>query len=332
MSRSGRLAVGLAAGSVLLAACALASMTAGTARLSLDVVVSSLLRGDGSVEAEMVRTLRLPRAVVAVTVGASLGLAGALMQGMTRNPLASPGILGVNAGAALAVVGTTLLVGGASPFAHAALAFVGAGTTAVAVYALGSVGRGSPSSVRLVLAGAAITALLTSLTTAVLLLDRATLEQIRFWLAGSVAGRDLELFAGLAPLFVAGMAGAFLLGPSITTLSLGEDVARGLGQHTARVKLLTAASVAVLAGSSVAVAGPIGFVGLVIPNAVRPLVGIDYRWVLPYSALAGAMLLLLADVGSRLVVRPAEMPVGIMTALVGAPVFVYLARTRVGTS
>ncbi|MFP3948454.1 MAG: FecCD family ABC transporter permease, partial [Longimicrobiales bacterium] len=216
--------------------------------------------------------------------------------------------------------------------AYAAVAFVGAGVTAVVVYLMGSLGGAAPASVKLVLAGAAVTALLTSLTTAVLLVDQQTLEQIRFWLAGSVAGRDLGLFLHLLPFLVVGMLLALLLGKPITTLSLGEDVARGLGQHTGRVKLVAAGSVALLAGSAVAVAGPIGFIGLVIPNAVRPLVGLDYRWILPYSAIAGAILLLVADVAARLVLRPEEMPVGVMTALIGGPVFIYLARTRVGTS
>ncbi|MDX1568193.1 MAG: iron ABC transporter permease, partial [Longimicrobiales bacterium] len=313
------LAPGLGIGLVALGACMLFSMATGAARIPLDTVLSSLVAPDGSIEHLTVRTLRLPRAVVAIAVGASLGLAGAVMQGLTRNPLASPGILGVNAGAALAVVGATFLVGVGSPLANAALAFLGAGVTAVVVYLMGSLGGAAPASVKLVLAGAAVTALLTSLTTAVLLVDQQTLEQIRFWLAGSVAGRDLELFFHLLPFLGAGMIVALFLGKPITTLSLGEDVARGLGQHTGRVKLVAAGSVALLAGSAVAVAGPIGFIGLVIPNAVRPLVGRDYRWILPYSAIAGAILLLVADMAARVVIRPEEMPVGVMTALIGGP-------------
>ncbi len=321
---------GLIAGLVLLGLCVLGSMAAGAASIPLDVVVRSLIAPDGSVEHLTVRGLRLPRAVVAVAVGGSLGMAGAIMQGLTRNRLASPGILGVNAGAALAVVTATFVMGGESPLVYAGLAFLGAGVTAVAVYLLGSVGRAASAHVRLVLAGAAVTALLTSLTTALLLVDQGTLEQIRFWLAGSVGGREPEVLVRLLPALAVGMALALFLGKPITTLTLGEDVARGLGQDTGRIKLLAAASVALLAGGSVAVAGPIGFIGLVIPNAVRPLVGVDYRWILPYSAVAGAVLLLVADVAARLVIRPGEMPVGVMTALVGGPAFVYLARTKVG--
>lgn len=327
--RGRRRAAGLVAGAGLLAVGALVSMVFGAASIPLEVVVSSLLAPDGSLEHLTVRTLRLPRTVVSVSVGAALGIAGGVMQGLTRNPLASPGILGVNAGAALAVVGATFLAGGESPLFYAFLAFSGAGVTSVAVYLLGSLGRAGPSPVRLILAGAAVTALLTSLTTAVLLLDRRSLEQIRFWLAGSVAGRDLELFLLLAPFLAAGAVAALVLGRAITALSLGEEVARGLGQHTGRVKLVAAGSVALLAGGSVAVAGPIGFIGLVIPNAVRPFVGTDYRWILPYSAVAGAGLLLAADVAARMVIRPGEMPVGVMTALIGGPVFIYLARAKV---
>lgn len=330
--RRSLLGPGLALGLGFLGLCVMVSMAAGAADIPLEVVVASLVAPDGSVEHLTVRTLRLPRALVAVAVGASLGIAGAVMQGLTRNPLASPGILGVNAGAALAVVGATLLMGGESPFVYAGLAFVGAAVTAAAVYLLGSVGGAGPSSVRLVLAGAAVTALLMSLTTAILIVDRQTLEQIRFWLAGSVAGRDPDLFLRLLPFLAAGAVAALLLAGSITALSLGEEVARGLGQHTSRVKLAATVSVALLAGGSVAVAGPIGFIGLVVPNAVRPFVGVDYRWILPYSAVFGAVLLLLADIAARLVIRPAEMPVGVMTALVGGPVFVYLVRARVGTT
>lgn len=320
---------GLVVGTALLGLCALASMVSGAANISFDDVVSAILAPDGSVEHLTVRTLRLPRALVAVSVGASLGVAGAIMQGLTRNPLASPSILGVNAGAALAVIAASFVAGVGSALAYAGIAFVGAGVTAVVVYFLGAAGQAGSIRVRLVLAGAAVTALLTSLYTAILLVDQQTLDEIRFWLAGSVAGRDMGLFLRLLPFLTAGMVVAFLLGKPITTLALGEDVARGLGQRTARVKLLAAGSVALLAGGSVAVAGPIAFVGLVVPNAVRPLVGVDYRWVLPYSAVAGAVLLLLADVASRMVVRPTEVPIGVMTALVGAPLFVYLVREKV---
>lgn len=182
---------------------------------------------------------------------------------------------------------------------------------------------------KITIAGAAFTALLSSLTTAMLFLNQRTLEEIRFWLAGSVAGRDLELLLQVLPYIIVGLLLSLALARQITTLSLGDDVAAGLGQRTGWVKALAAVGVVLLAGSSVAIAGPIGFVGLVIPHVVRFFVGVDYRWILPYSVLFGAILLVSADIAARVVVRPQELPVGIMTALVGAPFFIYLARWRV---
>lgn len=182
---------------------------------------------------------------------------------------------------------------------------------------------------KITVAGAALAALLSSLTTAMLILNQRTLDEIRFWLAGSVAGRDLELLLQVLPYIGVGLLLAFCLGRQITTLNLGDDVATGLGQRTAWIKAIAAVAVVLLAGSAVAVAGPIGFVGLVVPHLVRFFVGVDYRWILPYSAILGAILLVGADVAARLVIRPQELPVGVMTALLGAPFFIYLARWRV---
>lgn len=326
--RQTRLALGLGLGVVLLLLCLLLSLGFGASHIPPATVISALLDFDGSVEHLTVRSLRLPRALIAVAVGGALALAGAVMQGITRNPLASPGILGLNAGAALAVVAATYLWGLQSAAAAAGLAFAGAGATAVTVYLLGSVGRDGLASVRLVIAGAAITALLGSLTTAILIFDQQTLEQIRFWLAGSVAGRDLALLLRLLPYLLLGFGIAMVLAKQITTLTLGESVARGLGQRTLRVHLGAALAVTLLAGGSVAIAGPIAFVGLIVPNAVRSLVGVDYRWILPYSAVVGAVLLLVADVAARLVARPVEVPVGVMTAVIGGPVLIHLARRQ----
>lgn len=251
------------------------------------------------------------------------------MQGITRNPMADPGILGINTGAALGVVGAVFLLKISSLTLYALFAFAGAALTASAVYTLGSLGRGGPTPLKITIAGAALTALLSSLTTGVLILNQRTLEEVRFWLAGSVAGRDLNLLLQVTPYLGIGLLVALALGRQITTLSLGDDVAQGLGQRTGWVKGLAALCVVLLAGSSIAVAGPIGFVGLVIPHAVRFFVGVDYRWILPYSALAGATFLVASDVAARLVLRPTEMPVGVMTALIGGPFFVYLVRWKV---
>ncbi len=262
-------------------------------------------------------------------MGASLGVVGALMQGLTRNPLAEPGILGINAGAALAVVASVYLFGASSLSTYALLAFVGAALAWAVVYSLGSLGRGGMSPMKLTVAGAALEALLTSLTMAILILSQQTLEEIRFWLAGSVAGRDLGLLLQVLPYALCGLLLAFALGRRITVLSLGEDVAVGLGQRTAWTKLAAALAIVLLAGSAVAVAGPIVFAGLVAPHLARFLVGVDYRWILPYSALLGGILLVGADIAGRVVLRPQELPVGVTVALVGAPLFIYLVRWRV---
>jgi iron complex transport system permease protein len=282
-----------------------------------------------STEHLIIRTLRMPRAAVAALVGAALAVAGALMQGLTSNPLADPGILGIETGAALGVVSAVFFLGISSLYLYALFAFAGAALTAVAVYTLGSLGRGGPTPLKITVAGAAFTALLSSLTTGLLIFNQRTLEEVRFWLAGSVAGRDLGLLLQAAPYLIAGLALALALGRQITTISLGNDVARGLGQRTGWVRGLAAIATVLLAGGAVAVAGPIGFVGLVIPHAVRFLVGVDYRWILPYAVLVGATFLVLSDVAARLALRPLELPVGVMTALIGGPFFVYLVRWRV---
>ncbi|HEY8477583.1 MAG TPA: iron ABC transporter permease [Chloroflexota bacterium] len=321
--------MGLLVGLALLLGCAVTSTALGAADIHPVTVWTALVAFDGSAEHLIVRTVRVPRALIAATVGAALGVAGALMQGLTRNPLASPSILGVNAGAALAVVLAIVLLKVGSLAVYVWFAFGGAACAALGVYLLASLGRGGPTPLRLTVAGAALTALLSSLTTAILVLSQRTLDEIRFWLAGSVAGRDLTLFFQVAPYLAVGLAVALLLGRQVTTLALGEDVARGLGQRTAWIKAAAAGCVVLLAGGSVAVAGPIGFVGLVVPHVVRFFVGADYRWILPYAAVLGAILLLVADVAARLVLRPLELPVGVMTALVGAPFFVYLAWWKV---
>lgn len=277
----------------------------------------------------IIQTLRMPRALTAVIVGAALAVAGAMMQGLTRNPLADTGLLGVEAGAALAVVGAVFFFQIDSLTSYAVFAFAGAGITAIAVYALGSAGRGGATPFKLTVAGAAISALLSSFTTAILIFNQRTLEEVRFWLVGSVAGRNMTLIGQAAPYIVIGLVIALLLGRQITTLALGEDIAKGLGQSTGWVKGLCAVVVVILSGTSVALAGPIGFVGLVIPHVVRFFVGQDYRWILPYAMLVGAIFLVVADLAGRLIARPGELAVGIMTALIGGPIFIILVRFKV---
>ena len=295
---------GLLFGSLALLLCVGVSLSYGAAQIDLDTVIAAFTNFDGSAQHLIVRTVRLPRTLIAASVGAALALSGAIMQALTRNPLASPGILGINAGAALTIVG--------------------------AVYLLGSLGRGGMTPLKLTVAGAALTALLSSLTQAILVLNERTLDEIRFWLAGSVADRSLELYLHVLPYLVVGLLGALTLGRSLTAISLGEQIAKGLGQRTLAVKIAAITVVVLLAGSSVAIAGPIGFVGLAVPHIVRALVGADYRWVLPYSALVGAILLLAADIGARFVIFPNEVPVGVVTALLGAPFLIYVARRGLG--
>ena len=315
---------------VLLVFMAISSIVFGAANINLTTVLHAVFDFDAhSTEQVIIRSLRVPRAVIAVVVGAALAVAGAVMQGWTRNPMADTGLLGIETGAALGVVLAVFFLKIGSLPLYALFAFVGAATTAAAVFTLGSLGRGGATPLKLTIAGAGLSALLASLTTGLLIFNKRTLEEVRFWLAGSVAGRDLNLLYQVMPYLVIGLVIAMALGRQITTLSLGKDVAMGLGQNTGLVKGLSALSVVLLAGASVAVAGPIGFVGLVIPHMVRFVIGVDYRWVLPYSALTGAIFLLLCDVVARLLAQPAEMPVGIMTALIGGPFFVWLVRWRV---
>jgi iron complex transport system permease protein len=321
--------VGVAIGLALLAVCLCASVAYGSAEIHPGAVVAAFTAFDGSPAHLIVRTVRVPRALIGMSVGACLGVAGAIMQALTRNPLASPGILGINAGAAFMVVGAIFLLGVGSLHGYIWFAFLGAAVTAILVYALGSAGRRGMTPLKLTLAGAALTAFCSSMMQGILVLNEQTLDQIRFWLGGAVSGRDFELFLQVLPYMVVGLVAAFSLGKQITTLSLGEEIAKGLGQSTGWVKGIAVAIIVLLAGSSVAIAGPISFVGLAVPHVARSLAGTDYRWVLPYAAILGAILLLVADLGARFVIHPSEIPVGVMTALIGAPFFIYLIRRGV---
>lgn len=313
----------------LLFICFMASVGVGVADISPKTVYESLTAFDGSTDQLIIRTVRIPRSITALLVGSAVAVAGAIMQGLTRNPLADPGILGINSGAALAVVGSVFWLGTTSLSIYAGFALVGAAIAAITVYALGSLGRGGLTPLNLTIAGAAFQAFVSSVTMGILILSQRTLEEIRFWLAGSVAGRDLDLVAQVLPYLLVGMAIALAIGKQLTTLSLGEDIAQGLGQNTAWIKITAAVSIILLAGGSVAIAGPIGFVGLIVPHIVRFWVGVDYRWILPYSAITGAILLLVADIAARLIIQPQELPVGLVMPLVGAPFFIYLTRWQV---
>jgi iron complex transport system permease protein len=316
---------GLLALAALLGVAVLLSLAVGSRAIAPDTVLRVLLRPDGSEASTIVHDLRLPRTVLAIAVGVALGIAGALMQGHTRNPLADPGLLGVEAGAAFAVVIGIHVFGVADLTGYAWFSLVGAGIAAAAVFAIGST-RGGPDPVSLVLAGSAVSALLFALTQVVVLRDIETLDAYRFWAVGSVASRGMDVFWEVLPFLVAGLLLAAVSASTLNLLQLGDEVAVSLGLHPVRHKAIGVLGVMLLTGAATAACGPIGFVGLVVPHVARHFAGVDYRWVIPYSAFVGGLLVVLADVLGRVVVRPAELQVGIVMALVGGPVFVHLVR------
>ena len=317
---------GLLAGVALLVVAVLLSLAVGALPVSPAQVISAFTDWAGTDAHVAVRELRLPRTLIGIAAGAALGAAGTVIQGVTRNPLADPGILGIEAGAAFAVVTAIYVLGITAVTGYVWFALVGAGVAAVVVYALGASGRAAASPVTLALAGAAVAALLTALTSALALLDSGTLDAFRFWVVGSLSGRDLGALAGAEPFILLGLLLALYSTRALNALALGEDVARSLGQRVAVSRALAALAVVCCAGGAVAVAGPIGFVGLVVPHAARALVGPDYRWIVPYSLVMGPILLLVADVLGRVLVSPGELQVGIVMAAIGAPVFIWLVR------
>ena len=324
--------IGLAALVVLLGVGMLLSLALGARPIPLDEaweaiprIVEVLRHPEGAtVNQQVIAELRFPRTVLALAIGAALGVAGALIQGHTRNPLADPGIIGISAGAALAVVMAFAFFGIAATFPSAIVAFGGAIAATAAVFGLASIGRGAVNPLTLILGGAALTAVLGSITTGFVISDAQNLDLMRFWSVGSVAGRDLSVFAGVAPLIALGIVLALITGPTLNVLNLGDDAASALGINTSAQRIAGMLIIALLAGAATAAAGPIGFLGLVVPHIARGLCGPDYRWILPYSALAGATLLVYADIVARLIARPGELQVGIVLAFVGAPFFLYL--------
>jgi iron complex transport system permease protein len=305
----------------------MSSIVFGKTPTSIGTAIEAFVHFDEtSIEHIIITTTRLSRAVIACIIGASLAIAGALMQALTRNPLASPGILGINAGALLFVVFASVFFSFNSLIYLMWFAFLGAGLAAIMVFLLGSIGRDGLSPIKIVLAGAALTALFSSFTQGLLVINEQSLEGVLFWIGGSVSGRTLEMLDPILPFMLgAGLLSVFL-GNSINVFTSGEDIAKGLGQKIILVKILMGIAIVCLAGGSVAVGGSIGFIGLIVPHIVRSFVGIDYRWIIPYCAIFGASLLLLADVAARFVIMPEEMPIGVMTAMIGAPFFIYIAR------
>lgn len=305
-----------------------ASLAIGTRDLPMGSVLEALFRDDGSEASAIVRDLRLPRTALAVVVGLALGLAGALMQALTRNPLADPGILGVNAGAAVAVAFAISLLGIGSLIGYVWFSFVGAAVASVVVYLIGSAGHGGASPVRLALAGTAITAALQSIALGLVLLDPNSFSRYRFWSVGAVAGREIGVFWQILPFILVGTVLALALARPLNAVALGDETAGAIGANLTRTRILCAVAIVLLCGSATAAIGPIAFVGLVIPHVARAITGPDQRWVFAYSAVLGPLFLVLADVLGRVVVRPSELETGIMTALIGAPFFIALVRRR----
>lgn len=322
-----------AGGLALLAAGLLAvlffSITVGARPISLGDVWSALTAPVAdSTTHRIILELRLPRTLVGLLVGAALGLAGAILQGATRNPLADPGLLGVEAGATLCVVLGIAVFGITSLSGYVWLAFLGAGIATVLVYLVASMGREGATPVKLALGGAAVTAALGSVTSAILITSVETLDQIRFWQVGALSGRTLDILWQIAPFLLAGIVLALTTGRILDGLAMGDDVARGLGQKVQLSRAFAGLAAVILSGSAVAACGPIGFVGLTVPHVARAMTGPNYRWILPYSMLLGPMLLLGADIIGRVIAPPGELQVGIVTAAIGAPFFIAFVRRR----
>lgn len=323
-----RYTLGLAGlGAVLLIAVAL-SLMVGANALPPDVVMD-VLTGGGSSEARyVVADLRVPRTVTGVIVGVALGAAGALIQAFTRNPLADPGILGVNAGAAFAIAVGVAFFGLRDISEFVWLAFVGAFVVTVAVYLIGSSGRGPADPIRLTLAGVALGAVFSGMTTGMTLSNPDAFDQMRSWNAGSLLGRDFDIIAPVLPFVGLALIVAFLLAPGLNALALGEDVARSQGANVVGIRIGVIAVVTVLAGTATALAGPISFIGLMVPHVARWMFSVDQRVILAVSVILAPVIVLLSDVLGRVLIAPAEIPVGIITAFVGAPILIAMARRR----
>ncbi|WP_424923587.1 FecCD family ABC transporter permease [Amycolatopsis acidicola] len=306
----------------------LLSLWVGAKGIPFTATWDLLWHNDGSSEAVIIHDLRIPRTLLGVLAGAALGVGGALMQALTRNPLADPGLLGINMGSSSAVVVAISFLGIHSLTGYLWFALAGAGIASFLVYSLGTAGRGSATPERLVLAGAAVTAVLYAFIQGVLLLNPDTFDEFRFWDVGSLASRRMDVVVQVAPFIVLGLLLALSQARALNALSLGDQAGQALGAHVGRTRALVAVAVALLCGSATAAAGPIAFVGLAVPYAARIFTGPDQRWVLPYSLMLAPILLLAADILGRVLGGVQEIEVGIVTAFLGAPLFVLLCRRR----
>ncbi|WP_434587398.1 FecCD family ABC transporter permease [Streptomyces sp. A5-4] len=324
-----RRVVGLGALVVILVIAAAVSLAVGTRALSPAEVWHGLFAVPDSDEPLteirlIVQTVRVPRTVLAIVAGIALGVGGALIQGYTRNPIADTGLLGVNAGASFAVVSVIAVFGFTDPFQYVWFAFLGAAIAGVVVFGLASIGRGAGNPLTLALAGQGITVFLAAMTTAVALSDQKSLNALRFWNAGSVAGVRFDVIWPVTAFIATGLVLALITLPALNLLNLGDDVARGLGVNIAMSRTTGIVAITLLAGAATAACGPIAFLGLMVAHGARYLTGPDYRWLVPYAGLLGAVVLLVCDIVGRLVVRPGELDAGVVVALLGAPFFAVL--------
>ncbi|MFI9204867.1 FecCD family ABC transporter permease [Streptomyces sp. NPDC053048] len=317
-----------AAAVVALLVAILLSLAVGSRPVAPSQVLHALLHDGDDSATTIVRSMRLPRTAVGLMVGAALAMAGTVMQGVTRNPIADPGLLGISQGAALGVVLAIAVAGVHHPGDYVWFAFAGAAVASVAVYAIAARGRGGASPLKLALAGAALNALIVSVINGILTTQAATLDEFRFWQIGSIAGPGSDMALKIWPFLLAGTVLVLSVARGLDALALGEDVAKGLGQNVALVRITGGIGATVLTGVGVAAAGPIAFLGLAVPHIVRALVGADHRWVLPMAALVGPVMLLGADVIGRILYEGSEVPSGVMTALIGLPFLVLLVRRK----
>jgi iron complex transport system permease protein len=317
---------------VLLGICVLASLALGSRLVGFQELIDGLFhRNIDTYEANVVRN-RIPRTIFSLFCGAALGVSGALMQAVTRNPIADPSILGVNTGASLFVVSGLAFLNISTANQYIWLALAGAAITAVFVFGIGSMGRGGATPIKLVLAGAATSAALASLVTAIMIPRSYVMDQFRFWQVGSVGSATWDAIVTFIPFLLIGILIAMMTAPALNALALGDEVATGLGVRTGVLRFIAALAGVVLCGATTALAGPIGFVGLLSTHVIRLILGPDLRFVIPMSALSGAIILTISDVIGRLIGSPGELEVGVVTAFIGAPILIILAmRSKVGS-
>jgi iron complex transport system permease protein len=312
----------------VLLAVVVASIAIGSKDIAVRTVFDAIFAYDDSDDHAIIQALRVPRTILGLAVGMALGMSGALIQALTRNPLADPGILGVNAGAAFFVVVAVGFFGISSIQGYIWFAFLGAVVTTVAVYGIGSVGRTGATPVRLTLAGVALGAVLGGLSSGIQLLDPTTFDRLRQWGAGSLVAPGYETIWAVSPFIAVGLVIALIMARPLNAVALGDELAAALGANIATTRAWVVVATTLLAGAATAAAGPIGFVGLMVPHVARWIVGPDQRWIFVFTLVLSPVLLLSSDIVGRIVMRPGELQVGIVTAFIGAPVLILLARRR----